>query len=232
MVIDMKIGIIDDDKEFAEVLNKELEQLFSQVQIKKYQEISDELYKEEFDILFLDVLLYDKKSFNEGEKILTVFPHTTLVYISSVEHFVFESYKQKTFYFVRKSNLYPDLKEFYKKYNQSQLNDKQILTIKGDIDILQCEIIYINSSKNTATIHTPYNKYIIKSSLKEILTQLDQSSFFRFNSYTIINFRHVIDVREQYICLTQQNNINFVRNSKDKFMKAYMEYRRKKIWNG
>ena len=74
MVIDMKIGIIDDDKEFAEVLNKELEQLFSQVQIKKYQEISDELYKEEFDILFLDVLLYDKKSFNEGEKILTVFP--------------------------------------------------------------------------------------------------------------------------------------------------------------
>lgn len=35
MVIDMKIGIIDDDKEFAEVLNKELEQLFSQVQIKK-----------------------------------------------------------------------------------------------------------------------------------------------------------------------------------------------------
>ncbi|WP_270855239.1 response regulator, partial [Longibaculum muris] len=124
----MKIGIIDDDKEFAEVLNKELEQLFSQVQIKKYQEISDELYKEEFDILFLDVLLYDKKSFNEGEKILTVFPHTTLVYISSVEHFVFESYKQKTFYFVRKSNLYPDLKEFYKKYNQSQLNDKQILT--------------------------------------------------------------------------------------------------------
>ena len=84
MVIDMKIGIIDDDKEFAEVLNKELEQLFSQVQIKKYQEISDELYKEEFDILFLDVLLYDKKSFNEGEKILTVFPHTTLVYISSV----------------------------------------------------------------------------------------------------------------------------------------------------
>ena len=63
----MKIGIIDDDKEFAEVLNKELEQLFSQVQIKKYQEISDELYKEEFDILFLDVLLYDKKSFNKCE---------------------------------------------------------------------------------------------------------------------------------------------------------------------
>ena len=69
MVIDMKIGIIDDDKEFAEVLNKELEQLFSQVQIKRYQEISDELYKEEFDILFLDVLLYDKKSFNEGENV-------------------------------------------------------------------------------------------------------------------------------------------------------------------
>ena len=67
---------------------------------------------------------------------MTVFPHTTLVYISSVEHFVFESYKQKTFYFVRKSNLYPDLKEFYKKYNQSQLNDKQILTIKGDIEYL------------------------------------------------------------------------------------------------
>ena len=29
----MKIGIIDDDKEFAEVLNKEVAQLFSQVQI-------------------------------------------------------------------------------------------------------------------------------------------------------------------------------------------------------
>lgn len=186
----MKIGIIDDDKEFAEVLNKELEQLFSQVQIKKYQEISDELYKEEFDILFLDVLLYDKKSFNEGEKILTVFPHTTLcIYFYVLNILSLKCIKQKTFYFVRKSNLYPDLKEFYKKYNQSQLNDKQILTIKGDIDILQCEIIYINSSKNTATIHTTYNKYIIKSSLKEILTQLDQSSFFRFNSYTIINFR-------------------------------------------
>ncbi|MFR7590373.1 MAG: LytR/AlgR family response regulator transcription factor [Longibaculum sp.] len=228
----MKIGIIDDDQEFAEILEKELQQLFSNPQITIYQNITDEIYKREYDILFLDVLLYDKKSFDQGEQILTTFPATTLVYISSMDNFVFESYKQRTFYFVRKSNLHQDLIQLSKKYNQKEISHKQVLTIQGNINILQCDIIYMNSSKNQIIIYTTYNEYTIYSSLKEIYEQLDKNYFYRFNSYTIMNFRHVIDVREKYVYLTQEKKIVFTRNSKDKFMKAYMEYRRRQIWIG
>lgn len=113
----MYIAIVDDDKNFLHILQEELLKLFNDCQIDCYDNINDDLYKKQYDILFLDVMLYDNKSFDLGEKVNSIYPNTILVYISSIEHFVYESYRQNTFFFVRKSCLYDDLLELKKKYN-------------------------------------------------------------------------------------------------------------------
>lgn len=231
----MFVAIVDDDKNFLHILQEELQTLFNDCQIDCYDNINDDLYKKQYDILFLDVMLYDNKSFDLGQKVNSLYPKTILVYISSIEHFVYESYRQNTFFFVRKSCLYDDLLELKKKYNNLKRKENEILVItvhKNIIELLQCDILYIQSRRNQLTVKTLSNEYTTYISLKRTLEVLNKTNFHQFNSYTIINLEHILKVEKNYLVMINKKEIPFTRNSKDKFMKAYMEFRRRQLWNG
>lgn len=230
----MRIGIVDDDQEFTKILINEIAHIFPDNITTTYQNMSQELYQEDFDIIFLDVLLYNHKSFEDCEKLLTNRPNTILVYISSIEHFVYDSYRQNSFFFIRKSKLHEDIMDFSLKYKQKKQLENQILTItshKKIIDLLQRDIICIQSNRNKAILYTTYTKYIVYLSLTELMKKLDHICFYKLNSYTIVNLDHILEIEDKDIILTKQLKIDFTRNSKDNFIKAYTEYRRNKVWN-
>ncbi len=231
----MHIAIVDDDKYFLYILKKELLILFNNCQIDCYENINDNLYKKQYDILFLDVMLQEVKSFEFGHEINIKYPHTILIYISSIEHFVYESYRQNTFFFMRKSQLHKDLLDFKEKYDNIKHKENNVLSImvrRNMVDILQCDILYIQSHRNQITVNTISNKYITYTPLKKTIEMLNENTFYQLNSFTIINLNHVLKINEKSIMMIDNKEIMFTRYSKDKFMKVYMEFRRKQLWNG
>ncbi|WP_028042884.1 LytR/AlgR family response regulator transcription factor [Candidatus Stoquefichus massiliensis] len=231
----MKIAIIDDEQEFALILKEKLIKFYPSAQIDIFASAYLEFYQNQYDIVFLDVMLGLDKSFEYGEKILEFCPDTVLVYISSLNDFVYDSYKQESFFFVRKEKLHDDLTAFYKKYTKSISHSSATITISyanQNIELLQHDIIYITSNKNKINIYTQKSIYSIYMSLKKVMVLLDEKYFYRLNSFTIINFDHILNFDKKRILMSNGDKLKFTRNSEVPFVNAYLRYRGNKIWNG
>ena len=114
--------------------------------VDTYISFCNDIYTKEYDCVFLDVMLKEGESFEYGMNISKLYPHTIIVYISSVDHFVYESYQQNTFFFIRKSHFNEDYQNFVKKYQKMHLRIQEEISfiIKGvHIHIKQQDIIYV-----------------------------------------------------------------------------------------
>ena len=231
----MKAVIIDDDTEFTKQLKTYLNQTFQDIQMDTYISFCNDIYTKEYDCVFLDVMLKEGESFEYGMNISKLYPHTIIVYISSVDHFVYESYQQNTFFFIRKSHFNEDYQNFVKKYQKMHLRIQEEISfiIKGvHIHIKQQDIIYVESLRNQIIIHTPIQTYTSYQTLKQTYQELNHHHFYKFNNHIIINLDYVVSIQKQHIKLIKQICIPFTRGSKKTFMQRYMHYRSQRIWNG
>lgn len=231
----MKAVIIDDDTEFTKQLKTYLNQTFQDIQMDTYISFCNDIYTKEYDCVFLDVMLKEGESFEYGMNISKLYPHTIIVYISSVDHFVYESYQQNTFFFIRKSHFNEDYQNFVKKYQKMHLRIQEEISfiIKGvHINIKQQDIIYVESLRNQIIIHTPIQTYTSYQTLKQTYQELNHHNFYKFNNHIIINLDYVVSIQKQHIELIKQICIPFTRGSKKTFMQRYMHYRSQHIWNG
>lgn len=231
----MKAVIIDDDTEFTKQLKTYLNQTFQDIQMDTYISFCNDIYTKEYDCVFLDVMLKEGESFEYGMNISKLYPHTIIVYISSVDHFVYESYQQNTFFFIRKSHFNEDYQNFVKKYQKMHLRIQEEISfiIKGvHIHIKQQDIIYVESLRNQIIIHTPIQTYTSYQTLKQTYQELNHHHFYKFNNHIIINLDYVVSIQKQHIELIKQICIPFTRGSKKTFMQRYMHYRSQLIWNG
>lgn len=230
----MYIGILDDNLQFVKILQEELAQ-FGEHEYRIYHSISQKMLDEQFDILFLDVMLDGKESFDFGEAFSLKNPAVTLVYISSMDHFVYDSIYQTSFFFVRKSDLNFDLSRLFEKYNTKIISEKETLEFtanKCKEIILQKDIISIVSRKNSITIVTHNQKYLVYKTLKYIYELLNKNNFYRLNSYTILNFNHIDKITSNIITLDNEEKIYFSKGNRGAFMRAYSTFKREKLWDG
>ena len=231
----MKAVIIDDDTEFTKQLKTYLNQTFQDIQMDTYISFCNDIYTKDYDCVFLDVMLKEGESFEYGMNISKLYPHTIIVYISSVDHFVYESYQQNTFFFIRKSHFNEDYQNFVKKYQKMHLRIQEEISfiIKGvHIHIKQQDIIYVESLRNQIIIHTPIQTYTSYQTLKQTYQELNHHNFYKFNNHIIINLDYVVSIQKLHIELIKQICIPFTRGSKKTFMQRYMHYRSQRIWNG
>ncbi|MEG0453325.1 MAG: hypothetical protein RR558_09695 [Coprobacillus sp.] len=99
--------------------------MFGDNEYKVYDCPSEDIIRENFDVFFLDVMLDGKESFDFGEQLSLRNPKIILVYISSMDDFVYDSIYQTSFFFVRKSNIDKDLiKKVLSIYNYVRLLEK------------------------------------------------------------------------------------------------------------
>lgn len=231
----MKVAIVDDDQVFMNQLKTNLTHTFNNIEIDTYSFFHDEIYIKDYQCLFLDVMLKEGESFIFGEKMLKINPNITIIYISSIDHFVYQSYQQNTFFFIRKSNFHEDYENFVKKYKQLQYKENQTFTLtvhNMPITLPQQDIVYIESMRNQINVYTTSNSYTAYMTLKDTYQKLDQNQFYKLNSHIIVNLNYVIHVNKDHLLLTQNTSIPFTRGSKKSFMNTYVQYRRKHLWNG
>lgn len=221
----MNIVVLDDDLDFLDIMLDKLPALFD-ARIRVFNEYVEGIINETDNIVFLDVMLENQESFDLGARLLERFPNLVLVYISSFDHFVYDSYKQKTFFFVRKSNLDRDLREFSIKYNKLVKDDEIEITFKNKSMLLKHrDIVYVESKRNKLFIHTHYHIYETYMSMIQFEKMLDSKYFHRFNSHLLLNLNHVQSVEKNNIQLSTGTKIDYTRDSKKKFILVYSKYR-------
>lgn len=231
-----RIAIVDDDIKFAEelkcILNTKL--TIEEYIIDIYEKVDNNLLSKTYDIVFLDVLLEDGESFKYSNQLIDSLFKNVIVYISNYDHFIYDSQKYNSYYYIRKSNLENDLDSFFNKYFSlhKTYQNKLEVQYKGETFIIpQYKIIYIEYYQKKIKIYTDKDVIELRMSLKEVYKLLDQFNFYKLNASVILNFEHISNIGTEYIEMKNNHKIRFTQNSKTNFIKRFVDYKEKNLWN-
>lgn len=221
----MKILIIDDDLVFGERLEKLINEKFNNKKndIVVRSSISDLDMKQKYDYYFIDIMLEGENGINCGKTIIDKNYFAKIIYMSSEESLVYDTFVSKVYFFLRKENLKQDLERLWLKVNQDNIKNNDYIEIISDRKkqmILKRDIIYIESNRNKCQIYMIKDQYEVYKTLKSFLDELDTNQYFRLNSYTIINLEHVKNVNGKKVTLINDEVFVLKRNYND-FIDAY-----------
>ena len=160
----MKILIVDDDLIFGEMLENIINKKFSDKknEIVVVKSITDIDMKQKYDYYFIDILLEGENGINLGETIINKNYFAKIIYMSSENSLVFDTFTSKVYFFLRKSNLKEDLERLCLKIEQDSIKNTDYIEVVFERQrqmILKKDIIYIESNRNKCTIYM-YDKKI------------------------------------------------------------------------
>lgn len=222
----VKILIVDDDLIFGKMLENIINKKFSDKknEIVVVKSISDIDMKQKYDYYFIDILLEGENGINFGKTIISKNYFAKIIYMSSENSLVFDTFTSKVYFFLRKSNLKEDLERLWLKIEQDSIKNTDYIEVIVERQrqmILKKNIIYIESNRNKCKIYMrDDNIYEVYRTLKSFLGELDINKYFRLNNYTIINLEYVKNVKGKKITLINDTVFVLKRNYDD-FIDAY-----------
>lgn len=224
--------------------NRDLNQIISciqadnnlndQLSITSYTSASQiDLTTDIFDILLLDIDLPDKSGIDFANDYIKIYPNIKIIFISSHNELVFDSFKVHPYNFIRKENIdielndtlleLLDLLKMHKK--EIVLNNKDNTTI-----IQQSDIIYIESFKYYCYIYTKRTTepYKIRTNMRQILEDLN-FCFYRINRSYIINLNEIKQIKNGRVILKNDMEVTLQRGQIKKFQNTYDHFLCRKI---
>lgn len=207
----MNCIIIEDDelvRHSLETLIKETEFLHLVKSCTKTSEAANILKKEDIDIIFLDVKLPGK---NGVEFINTIdLNRTQVIMITADKSSAVDAFNMDACDFILKPITRPRLlKAIYKaqrilSINEQNSNNIDALYVKVNSVLKRvdmAEILYIEAMADYLTIYTATQKFVLKSTMKNIMSKLPIKGFIRVHNSFIININKVTSIEEANVLI-------------------------------
>ena len=224
----MKIGIIDDDLVFSNILKKQIENsnYFCENDIDIYNDDFQTIDIENYDFLFIDIILAQDDGISLAKKVNN--KTTKIIFISNNEALVYDCFDIHLYFFIRKAFYEDDFKRLLTKIekDEAESNKQYLVDEKNNQYIRYVDICYIQSHRNVCTFYTKDQEFQQYTTLKKCTEYFCSNiAFYKINSYTIINFKYVTKINHQSVTLLNQQTFNVSRKAKD-LIEKYHTYRR------
>ena len=210
----LKIAIIDDNPKDLDLISKVI---LDYCQSKSFQiELfkSTDPYKINFNTtnltaLFLDIEMPEINGIDLAREITDQNPVMKIIFVTNMDHLVYDASRIAPFGFVRKSKLQPEivdaLNRLFKivnKHNKSLLiqNPEGIYKVKLD------SILWASIYRNIIEIHTTNGTIQTRSTLKSFLLQLPEC-FLKINKSFIINMNYVDELHLTTVVMVDKQEI-------------------------
>ena len=197
----INIALCDDDSRLLLSLAVIIEELFKKYKIKAEVErfnhpesLLKGLEKKKFDFIFLDINMPDLDGIEVGKRIKERDNTIEIVYVSSYEERVFETFSVRPFGFIRKSKFKKDSEEIISSIKNllTDNSNENYVDIKTNSSIRRInvqEVVYIDSQKDYQYLHI-LNKeepIRIRSGMKTLEDLLAPYHFIRIHKGILIN---------------------------------------------
>lgn len=230
----LNIAICDDDiffvKQIEQITKEYIEnKTDSQCNISVFTDGMDLLRsKVVYDLLLLDIDMPAISGFALVNE-LNVGNNTTVIYISSHEHLVFESFRYSPLRFVRKSNLVTDLEEAlsaYLNFYKSRSSQYMFSTFDGKKLMSISEIMYIEVYSHKLNIHTNNSKITANGNLKDIEHEFIKEGFIKTHQSFIVNYRFINFIKRTDVILDNGKKLPISRGKYEYVKEQYMKLSR------
>lgn len=232
------IAICDDDNIMAEKLSVSFKNEFlkagrTDISIDYYSTgdaflsaLKDKKYK----AVLLDVNMEPMDGFTVAETIGKSGYKTKIIFVTSHEEVVYDSFDYTPFYFLIKSRYETYVQRVVKKLMLIDGHEKNIvLDIMNDsIQVGTDEITYVNSEDHYVTVHTADKEYVIRKNMSDFEKETEGTNLVRAHKKYLINYRYILRINHGTNDVIMQDGtvLKLGRSYKDLFEKGYTQYKR------
>ena len=214
--MEYKVALCDDDEKIAskimEAFNNELHAHNLEATIDYYSsgDVLIEAAKEKhYNLALLDIDMTPLNGFDTAQSICSISSDTRIVFVTSHEELVFDTFEYTPFYFIRK------------KYYENGV--KKLVNKLTHTDLLTTSV---HLEKNGSI--TSIDSVSIKYAVSDLENELAGYNFIRVHKSCLINYMHVrrFDAVSSEVIMKDGFRIKVGRSYKDTFKKGFVQYRR------
>lgn len=232
----MRIAICDDDKLFVEDIKRKVSAFLDKHKFEykinvftNGMELYDFFVQNNVDIVLLDIDMPNNDGFFIAEKMIEIREDATIIFVTSKNDLVYQSFVYRPFWFVRKSHIYEldDALAAFLNRIQNNMLDKvfALKTESGIIDVDPLTACYFEASKHYVIIHYLNNEKVkVRARMIDIESQLNRRNFIRVHNGYIVNLRFVEKITYKSVRLSTGNEINLARDRVSDVKRAFQKY--------
>ncbi|MBQ9700861.1 MAG: response regulator transcription factor [Lachnospiraceae bacterium] len=189
----MKIYICDDEIKILNDMQKRIRECRSEDEIKAFtsgMELINELEKDICDILLLDIDMPDISGMDVAEWLLKLERRPLLIFVTSHDELVYDSFQYHPFGFVRKSYFNDEISKVLKDAVKALGSNTKYFNFRTegkDIRVLLSEIRYFEADGNYLKLFTTGEEYRFRSTVTAVENSLSNQGFIRIHKGFLVN---------------------------------------------
>jgi DNA-binding LytR/AlgR family response regulator len=201
----IKLIVCDDDQRTAQNIKNKVSEVSQNLKTKteiytyyKGKEILDLICnrKEQFDILLLDIDMPDISGLEVANAVRQSKSNIVLIFISSHDQYVFQSFEYRPFRYIRKNYIEEELpfaiRDAYKLIHSNK--DKTIIVKVDDEEmrLRHSEIMYYAIENRKLCIHLFNQKVLfLRKTIKDFTNELCDNAFIQIHSGCVVNAKYI-----------------------------------------
>lgn len=220
----IKLAVIDDDIQILDIVCRNINsssELAKRLKIYRYTEaeqLLSELEKgEKYNIILSDIELENMQGIEFGKIIKEKYPECFLVFLTAFPSYAAQSYVINAYQYILKSEI-PDrlitiLSELVNKIDDANEKYVMVKTRYEVHKVLYRDIIYIKKMKGekNSVFCTTLGECRERVPIEQIFESLDSDEFIMVERGYIVNFRHIISLKGNEICLSNGETVTISR---------------------
>ncbi len=233
----IKIAICDDNHTFLQELKQLIRTYLKahSIQGEIYTYEDGELFLKsfqkdyfQFDMVFLDIDMPAVDGIEAAHHIRMFNKNLILVFLTSMENRVYETFQFNTFRFIRKKYILEELEECLDKAVELLNHEHEIYAFKtkeGMIKLSLHDILYftfINRHVEIWTLHKQYT--MLNNRFQDIIDLFKDKNFVCIHRGCMVNVKYIKAINKLFIVLDNNEKLSISRYKVDEVFKAFANY--------
>ena len=222
----MNFIICDDEKIFLEELSNKIIECLEKQNIdmnikvcnsgKKLLNICKTL---SVDAIFLDIDIPEMNGFQIAKNVRKLYPDCMIIFCSSHNELVYESFEYEPFWFLCKSDYERKLDSVLEKVLKKVKKSKKEFVIKFKEKIIKVEV-----EKHKIRLHLEKEILEYRGNLSDIEKQFVEMGFVKINSGCIVNIEHIFKIQDSELILKNGTLLVISRSNKKNVKTIFFDY--------
>lgn len=229
------VYLCDDNQTFVEDIANRIKSILSidrEFEIVKFtdgQSLISQWSKQFADVVFLDIDMPGISGFEVAEKLQSSKKNALIIFVTSHEDMVYQSWKYQPFWFVRKSHmedLNVVLPRLLVKVDAEYEKQNNFFNLRGENCVVELDInslMYIESFKHNIIIYNKNDNKQVRCKISDAEKQLFPLNIVRVQNGVLVNCRFISKITSREVILTNGYSINLSRDRisfvKDEFQR-------------
>ena len=231
----IKIAIVEDEEKYQiqveDCLNKFFIEKIIDFEYKVFKNGLDfvESFQSNYDVIFFDIELPIMNGMEASKKIRNIDHNVEIIFVTRLNNYAIDGYLVNAFDYVLKPINYTSfalkLDRLIKKIN-AKIGKSFVFSIKANekIKIMQASILYFESNNHYVRIVTTDKEYEIRSTIKNIIMELNDTMFVQCGKSYLVNLQHISSILDNIVYLDNKDKLPISRAYHKEFVDEFTKF--------